>query len=71
MLKLDSTDMGHLAQSKITFIYNFSPVSAPNPLIGSLCSFIYLGGRSQASRLGGHNNCVWIVSYPKVAENYN
>jgi hypothetical protein len=28
MLNIGSTDMGHLAQSKITFIYNFSQVSA-------------------------------------------
>lgn len=27
-LKISSTDMGHLAQSKITFIYNFSQVSS-------------------------------------------
>lgn len=29
-LKIGNTDMGHLAQSKITFIYNFSPVSVLN-----------------------------------------
>jgi len=31
-MKIGSTDMGHLAQSKITFIYNFSPAVVPKPL---------------------------------------
>jgi len=31
-LKIGNTDMGHLAQSKITFIYNFSPAVVPKPL---------------------------------------
>ncbi|KAF7365254.1 Glycosyltransferase family 1 protein [Mycena venus] len=31
-LKIDSTDMGHLAQSKIPFIYNFSQGVVPKPL---------------------------------------
>ncbi|KAF5314999.1 hypothetical protein D9619_007125 [Psilocybe cf. subviscida] len=32
LLKLENTDMGHLAQSKITFIYNFSKAVVPKPL---------------------------------------
>ncbi|KAH8104961.1 hypothetical protein DFH11DRAFT_1519106, partial [Phellopilus nigrolimitatus] len=31
-LHLENTDMGHLAQSKIPFIYNFSPSVVPKPL---------------------------------------
>jgi len=31
-LGIGSTDMGHLAQSKIPFIYNFSPAVVPKPL---------------------------------------
>ncbi|KAJ7250909.1 hypothetical protein B0H12DRAFT_1018998 [Mycena haematopus] len=31
-LKIGSTDMGHLAQSKIPFIYNFSSAVVPKPL---------------------------------------
>jgi sterol 3beta-glucosyltransferase len=31
-LKIGNTNMGHLAQSKITFIYNFSPAVVPKPL---------------------------------------
>jgi sterol 3beta-glucosyltransferase len=31
-LKLGNTDMGHLAQSKIPFIYNFSQAVVPKPL---------------------------------------
>lgn len=31
-LGITSTDMGHLAQSKIPFIYNFSPAVVPKPL---------------------------------------
>jgi len=31
-MKIGHTDMGHLAQSKITFIYNFSPAVVPKPL---------------------------------------
>ncbi|KAF9049628.1 glycosyltransferase family 1 protein [Hymenopellis radicata] len=31
-LKIGNTDMGHLAQSKIPFIYNFSPAVVPKPL---------------------------------------
>jgi sterol 3beta-glucosyltransferase len=31
-LKISSTDMGHLAQSKIPFIYNFSQAVVPKPL---------------------------------------
>jgi len=31
-LGISSTDMGHLAQSKIPFIYNFSPCVVPKPL---------------------------------------
>ncbi|KIK07950.1 glycosyltransferase family 1 protein [Laccaria amethystina LaAM-08-1] len=31
-LRISHTNMGHLAQSKIMFIYNFSPVVVPKPL---------------------------------------
>ncbi|KAI0317501.1 hypothetical protein OF83DRAFT_1058536 [Amylostereum chailletii] len=31
-LHIEATDMGHLAQSKIPFIYNFSPAVVPKPL---------------------------------------
>ncbi len=31
-LHLGNTDMDHLAQSKITFIYNFSPSVVPKPI---------------------------------------
>lgn len=38
-LKLENTDMGHLAQSKITFIYNFSKVRMHPCLIAVLILF--------------------------------
>ncbi|KAF9013495.1 glycosyltransferase family 1 protein [Cyathus striatus] len=31
-LKIGNTDMGHMAQAKIPFIYNFSPAVVPKPL---------------------------------------
>ena len=37
-MKIGNTDMGHLAQSKITFIYNFSPVS----VVGRLLALTYI-----------------------------
>jgi hypothetical protein len=44
-LKVSNTDMGHLAQSKITFIYNFSPVS-PLSVDLSMAFLIYMTRRS-------------------------
>lgn len=62
LLKLENTDMGHLAQSKITFIYNFSKVSTFWCYRRVMKLQFFLGGRSQTVGLAGHNYRFWIVS---------
>ena len=62
MLKLDSTDMGHLAQSKITFIYNFSQVSSLSSSAGLCYLPSNIGRCAEATGLGRFNGDFRIVS---------
>jgi sterol 3beta-glucosyltransferase len=58
--------MGHLAQSKITFIYNFSQVCVERFPSKFDNSYNHLGGCAETSGLGRHYYCFRIVSeYPK------